>query len=345
MVRLLLILIFQIFLICAIKGQSFTVDDLVTLASLSSKSIDNYMEKKDFVTAGKQVQNNAVALTFFEKKKSKKNDTLNIVRTVSLYKKENSYYYAFHTSCKNEFTEGRKKLLKEGFSCNDSSGAGRPVPLTFQKRNITIQSTSGAEEDDPVYTFLLEKKEMPNPTSIRFADDLVRFTSHEYLVSFFGEKNVKKDVYYFSETELRKCSVLFGNSSQQAVFVWEDEANMSGLSYVVISGILPTVSAAQYTGSIPENRWVLKSGLYSGMSMKDLLELNEGDFEFYGRDSDFSFMVSSQNKGTIDFKKTGVMLGCLDCNGSSLLSRTRVSAADALEQNLRLHVFYIMIAP
>jgi hypothetical protein len=321
------------------------VDDLVALASLSSKSIDNYMGKKDFQPAGKSMENDALATTFFEKKKGKKNDTLNIIRTVSLYKKENSYYFAFHTTCKNEFTDGRKKLLKAGFNCNDSSGTGQLVPLTFQKRNITVQSTSGAEEGDPVYTFLLEKKELPNPASIRFADDLVRFTSHEYLVSFFGEKNVKKDVYYFSETKLRKCSVLFAHSSQQAVFVWEDEANLSGLSYVVVSGILPTVSAAQFTGSVPENRWVLKSGLYSGMSMRELLELNKSDFEFFGRDSDFSFMVDPQNDGAINFKKTGIMLGCLDCNASSLLSRTRISAADALENNLKLHVFYIMIAP
>jgi hypothetical protein len=321
------------------------VDDLMTLASLPSKNIDNYMGKKDFVAAGKSVENNALALTFFEKTKGKKNDTLNIIRRVTLYKKDNNSYFAFHTSCKNEFAEGRKKLLKTGFSCNDSSGANKLVPLTFQKRNITVQSTTAIEEGDPVYTFLLEKKELPNPTSIRFADDLVRFTSHEYLVSFFGEKNVKKDVYYFSETQLRKCSVLFAHSSQQAVFVWEDEVNLSGLSYVVISGILPTVSAAQFTGSVPENRWVLKSGLYSGMSMRELIELNKGDFEFFGRDSDFSFMVDPQNAGVINFKKIGIMLGCLDCNGSSLLSQARISAADALEHNLKLHVFYIMIAP
>jgi len=63
---------------------------------------------------------------------------------------------------------------------------------------------------------------------------------------FFGEKNVKKDGYYFSEKELRKCSVLFANTSQQAVFIWEDQINLRESLLCSYSGILPTQSTAKY---------------------------------------------------------------------------------------------------
>ena len=81
------------------------------------------------------------------------------------------------------------------------------------------------------------------------------------------------------------------------------------------------------------------------MSIKEVWELNGDDFQFYGRRSDFLFMVPPENKGNIDFKKIGLTLGCLNCNGAQVLEKQKVSASEAMTHSLALYVVYIMIMP
>lgn len=345
MLRLLHILIVHSIFITVAYGQSLTIDDLLNLSALAPNKFDNFLNKKRFVPAGRSLQNDVMTTSFFEKKKAKGKDTLNIIRSIDIYKKDDTYFFALHTSSSGEYREGRNQLLKAGFFCNNIGDSSQVSSLLFQKRNITVQISAGMEEGEPVFTFLLQKKQLLDPADVRYADDLLKFSSHEYLVSFFGRNNVKKDIYYFSEKELKRCSVLFANTNRQAVFIWGDETNLCNLSYLLISGILPTVSAVQFKESVSENKWVLKNGIYSGMNLKELLKLNRNDFEFYGRNAEFSFMVTPQSNGIINFKKTGIMLGCINCNGSALLDKFTVSATEALNSSLTLHTFYIMITP
>ena len=344
MLRLLLISILHSLLVSVSLSQSLSVNDLLAISSLSPKNFDSYMNKKGFVSAGKSMLNDAMATSFFAKIRKGEKNKPDVSRSVDLYKQDDTYCFALHTSSFKEYMDGRNQLSKAGFFCGNKEDTGSLVTFLYQKRNICVQANAAIEDEQVVYTFLLQKKELPNPASVEYADDLLKFNSHEYLVSFFGE-NVKKDVYYFSEKELKKCSVLFPNTSQQAVFIWDDEVNMQHLSYILISGILPTLSAVQYSGNVSQNKWVLKNGIYSGMKLKELLRINENDFQFYGRNSEFAFMVDPQSPGNIDFKKAGIMLGCIDCNGSSLLNNAKVSAADAIKNSLSLHIFYIMISP
>ena len=343
MARFLLLLILQGYFICFLQAQSFTVDDLVTLSSLPPKKFDNYMTEKGYLSGGRQMQDDAMAFTFFEKINSTHEDTLIEIRRVSLYKKDDIYCFAFHTTCQKEYEEGLLSLKNTNFFYGENKDTSQG-PLFFQRENLTVQVSSDIEEGNTVYTFLLKKKELPS--SVQFAEDLLSFDSHQYLVSYFGEANVQKDVYYFSEKKVRKCSVLYGNSNQQAVFVWEDENNLCKLSYVLISGILPTENGLPFNDNIGRNKWTFKSGIYSGMSIRDLLRLNGKDFKFYGVDSEFSMMVEPENTGNIDFKKTGIMLNSLDGNPEPpLLKRTKVSAEHVVENRIALHVFYIMLTP
>lgn len=287
------------------------------------------------------MQDDAMAFTFFEKRTLTPEDTVFETRRVGLYKKDNAYCFAFYTTCKKEYEEGLMTLKNSNFfqgETDDSSHA----PLFFQRRNLTVHVSSEVEDDSLIYTFLLKRKELPS--SVQFAEDLLNFDSHEYLVSYFGEANVQKDVYYFSEKKIKKCSVLFGNSNQQVVFVWEDENNLCKLSYVLISGILPTENGLPFNDNISRNKWVFKSGIYSGMSIRELLRINGKDFKFYGVDSEFSMMVEPENTGNIDFKKTGIMLTSLD-GRAPLLKKAKVSAEDIVENRIALHVFYIILTP
>lgn len=308
------------------------------------------MNKKGFLPGGRSFQDDGVMVTFFEKKSNDEKDTVHINRSIDLYKKGDTWCFALHTSSFDEYLDGQNRLKQAGFfyinskdTVSNSKDTSLMTAELFQKRNITVQASSGVTDDETVHTFLLQKKELPNPDNIRYAEDLLKFDSHEHLVSVFGENNVKKDFYFFSEKELKNCSVLFGNSNRQVVFIWDDENNLNKLSFIMISGVLPTASTIEYDGNISQNAWTLKNGIYSGMRVKNLLELNENDFKFYGIDSEFSLMVEPVKTGNIDFKKIGIVLNCFNCNGPVLLNKPKVSATDAVDNSLALYVSYIMI--
>jgi len=65
MLRKLTILVLQGFLWHSTYAQSFTVDDLLTLSSVSPKRFDNFMHEKGFISGGRTLQDGAMALTFF----------------------------------------------------------------------------------------------------------------------------------------------------------------------------------------------------------------------------------------------------------------------------------------
>ncbi len=337
--KLLLLLIFPTSLFCEGQGRTITIDDLVTLSSLSQKNTDSYLNRKGFIR--NNIQNELLTATFIENRKSRSKDTVKIFRSIDLYKKGDVEYSVLRTSSSAECTVWKTWLKSNGF-LYDSNHNDIAAPAIFQRRNIKIVTNTEMKEDMTEYIFSLQKKELPNPAMVQFAEDLLNFDSHEYLVSFFGQQNVKQDVYYFTEKELKKCSVIFPNTNKQVIFIWNDEINLSDLSYILISGILPTIKAVHYNGIVGQNNWNLKNGISSNMNIRELLQVNGEDFQFYGRNSEFSYMVVPESKGKIDFKKTGITLGCFDCS-SSLLNKEKIRASEAINNFINLYIVYIMI--
>jgi hypothetical protein len=346
MARLCLILAFLYPVICGGQTYAFTVDDLVNVSSLSPKNFDDYVVKKGFSVKRRNIFDNSMGFTFCEHKKPNESDSLWLNRTIDIYKKDDVWCIVLNTSSVDEFKNGRTRLKNMNFF-SDSGGEDSclKTPLLFQKGAITIEARCAMEDGEPVYSFVIRKKEIPNPATIRYADDLLKFDSHEYLVACFGENNVKKDVYIFSENETKKCSILFPNSEEQAVFIWDDESNYRKISYVLISGTISTRDGEHYNGSFSHNKWELKNGIYQGMRISDLLRLNSNDFKFYGNQSEYSMMVEPKVTGSINFKWIGIGFNCFNCEKSALMNKQKVSASDAVNNNLAMHVSCIMISP
>ncbi len=342
--RLFLILICLCPFLCTAQDHPFNVEDLLNVSSLTPKNSDEYLNKKGFSVKRRSLRDNQMGYSFFENKKPVSDSTPDVHRRIDMFQKGDAYYISLKTSSETEFADSRSRLKRMGFFWNgkDSSLSS---PLFFQKRTISVQAMIETKDDEQSYTITVKKKELPDPTSIQYADDLLAFDSHEYLVSRFGESNVKRDLYYFSEKESKRCSVLFPNTSDQAVFIWDDENNYQKLSYILIGGLLSTPGAVQYTGSFGQNRWMMKSGVYAGMRIRDLLKLNANDFEFYGNNSEYSLMVEPKVTGNINFKWMGVMLNCFNCDRSNVMNHTKVSASEAVNSDLSLHVSYIMLKP
>ena len=324
-------------------SQSLSVRDFINVSSLSPKKFDNYLSKKKFVSVNKWYQNDSIINTYSFKVKRKHGNAQSVRRIIETYQKGDNFSFAFHTSSLDECINTKRELKEAGFVCGNESDSCNS-PLLFQRKNISVLVNT-IIGDDTLCSFLFHEEELPIPASIHYAEDLLCFTSHEYLVSVFGEKNVKKDLYYFSEKEINACSVLFPHSKRQAVFIWKDEVNLRQLSYVLLGGNMTTGGSINYKDVIGENKWMSKEGVYPGMSLSNLAMRNGNDFKFYGKNSAFPLMVVPEKTGTINFKKNMVVLGCLSVNGSPLLNKKIISADEALSDNPGLYVFMIMLSP
>jgi len=339
-----LLFTFFILLFAGAYSQLLTAKDFLTVSAVPVKKFDNYIGRKNFILVNKWFQDDTLINTYRLKIKNKPGDSVLQIKLIETYQKDKDFSFAFFTSSRNEYNDIKKDLKSSGFFCGkeiDSVG----MSSLFQKKNISIKVSAQLKDEDTLYSFLFHEEPIPIPASIRYAEDLLRFTSHEYLVSMFGEKNVVKDLYYFSEKEISKCSVLFPHTKRQAVFIWADEMNMCRLSHVLVGGNMTTGTSLNYNNVIMENTWVSKEGIYAGMSLSSLEKLNGNDFKIYGKDSEFPLMIVPENTGKINFRKNIVVLSYLSTNGSPLLNTSTVTADEIMADNPGLFVFMIMLLP
>ncbi len=325
-----------------VNGQSFTVDNLIKLASLPSKDFDHFMNKNGYILSRSKLENNTMEADFKVKIKRKR-PYIGPARTISVNLKDDSKYFTLHTSSLNEYIDGQQSLIKSGFFYDKQKDVTQDTSILFQRGNMLVQATALDLDGVKQYNFVLKLKKMPS--AVKFAEDLLQFDSHELLVSFFGEPNVKKDMYYFSEKELKKCSVLFSGTRYQVVFVWGDENNLNNLLYILVPHSLPTSGAEKKNPITGNNEWQFRNGIYPGMNLKELLRLNETDFNIYGNTSELAFMVKPDENGKIDFTKTAVMLSCNNCDDIRIFNQKEVSALAVARKDLPMYVSDVVIYP
>lgn len=338
-------LLFGLFIVLFSRagGQPLSIKDFCSISSYSFKKFDSYLSKRKYSAIGRWWQDDTVVRKYSLKQKVKDGADSLETRIIETYEKGSSFSFSWLTSSFNDLMTGKKELKEQGFFCGNEEDPAAGVYL-YQKKNISVLVSEVLGEDS-LYAFRFQTKVLPLAAKIHYAEDLLAFTSHQYLISVFEEKNVLKDIYYFSDTAISKCSVLFPHTQWQAVFIWNDEVNLCDLSYIVLGGNIATPSSANYNEVVAENAWASKTGIYSGMSLRNLARLNGSDFRFYGRNSSSPFLIIPDNRGKIDFKKNGVVLSCSNPNGSPLLNNAIVSAGEAIDESPGLFVFLIMIFP
>jgi hypothetical protein len=332
-------------------SQTVTVNDLITITTLSDKKLSSYVSKLGFVPTTQNREDGTITNEFFYSNKQNPGDTN--IRYLSGFRKGKITGSIYETSSLSEFQTVMKTVRSFGFTGGTATqdsllGADSTRVDTvgfFQKEEMVIHANPEMRDDINMYRIQLEKKPVPSASSVRFAEDLFLFDSHESLVALFGAANVRRDIYFFSQSDSSRCSVLFPNSNRQAIFIWEDQPNDRTISFLMIGGGLRAESSTGFNQSLPLNSWRSASGLYTGMRLAEMIRLNEGDFEFFGKSSEFAFMVVPQKKGAIDFRKTGVTLGCLNCSNAPLANREKVGAEAAMGNGLQLHILSLILIP
>jgi hypothetical protein len=323
-------------------GQSFTVRDLLEMGNTPSNNITYFMNKNGFALNYSNPASDTLQASYIARGKRGK-PYKGPLKSIDYYSKDNSRFFLLHTLSYDDFIDGEKSLIRSSFIFDKTKDINKDSSILFQKQNMAILAFKETKDSVAEYTFKLQQKKIPD--SVVYAEDLLQFDSNEFLVSYFGAKNVTKDLYYFSEKELKKCSVLFSGTPYQAAFVWGDEDNLSNLAYIIVSNVLPTKRGLQNGVADRDNAWKFTNGVHLGMALRDLLRLNESDFDVYGINSELAFMIKPNATGKINFKKTAIMLTCNDCYGNKLLEQPEVSALDLAKANLPLRVFDVIIYP
>lgn len=339
--RIVQILILLNFIAADAHTQSFTVDELAKLTNLPLKNIGHYMNKKGFVLSDKASDSAEIKATFIQKFRFRKETDPK--RSIDIFLREGIKHFTLHTTDFTEYQQGIQKLIKSGFFYDTLKDVTKGGSVLFQKANINIQGAAKMQDSSWQCSLILIEKAIP--ATLRYADDLLHFDSHAFLSSYFGKENVKRDIFYFEEKEFKRCSVLFGGTQRQAVFVWEDSIYLNKLLYILVTNKLPTEAGLKSNPLAGNNLWRLKSGVYVGMELKELLKINEVDFDIYGNKSEMAFLIQPNSYGKIDFKKTAVMLSCNDCDDHKIFNQRLVSALDVAKAKLQLRVLDIALYP
>ncbi len=340
-----LVLIFCLLVsVAAVIGQVSTALNIAEVSYIPKQKFEGYISKKGFAFISTSYKADTIARDYgFTKNKTV--DSLPAQRTVTSFSTKEDFAFTYRTTSLKEFQKLKADIKKEGFFC-DREGDSLSAPwLLFQHNDISICLSAKVIDTLTEYSFHIKKQELPRPKEISFAEDLVAFNSHEQLRFYFGDKNVKKDIYYLSEQQIGKCSVLFANTSRQVVFLWADGDNNCNLAKIYIGGQLMAESSLQYDQNVPENLWRLKDGVRPGMSLYQLRQLNDAAFNFNGGNSKNTGMISSDSTGKLDFKKERIILGCMNCSDPAFNKKNVVNSDDAIGDERILFIHTIIIDP
>jgi len=325
-----------------LHSQVMTVNDFIKVSSVSQKKFAGCLSQEGFFRSDQYMVGDTMVQEFQlnAKKIAKTKDSAYRYAQGLFY--ENKTAFSYYTTSSDECKEIIRSLKESGFHCE---GENCQAPFLYQKNDMSVKLSSKAVDTLLYYNFTIRKDILPSPKNIAYAEDFLGFHSHENLEYVFGKSNVQKDTYYFSDSDIARCSVLFPNTERQVIFIWKDELNRCTISHLLIGNSLRNKKSGKDDRPFSENVWTLRNGLRANMSLPELVRINNGDFSFYGFNSQYAGIVVPDKKGNIDFKNTGIILSCLNCSGSELMRNETVSADEAIGNNQRVYVQAVIVMP
>lgn len=328
-------LLFYLFIgiIYTSEAQSFDLKDLMEFSVDKSDKIVNHLQKKGY----KRDYNNAENRNLFLYEKEEKGRTVR--RAFNFSPGMNTEHVLYRTSCEAERMELDRQMVKAGFNTYNNPGSSEAL---YQKDQFHLTRVTEVVDGVTMHTYSFVKRELPKASDVRFAEDLAQLTSHEYLVSVFGENNVVKEVFRYSETEKSNCSILFPGTAREAIFIWTDQVHYREIELLVLGGSLESMTTKYLR--LPHNQWRSKQGVYAGMTLKDLELQNGGPVSFYGWSSEMAGTLLPNNSGNLNFRKLGMVLNCLNCEDSETKKLPVVNSSIETDDR-RIYVTTIIVVP
>jgi hypothetical protein len=329
------------------NAQEFSASKLLDMLSLTVPKLESQLADKRYRSAGTELYGDTAVKTYEYRpvvKKKKQTDSVSRKFLRSVLKE--TFTLSYQTTSAAEYTGIVEGLKKEGFHCDyEKDSTITPASFLYQHEDYTADAVIKKVDSTAWYSITVHKKTLPVEKDLHFAEDLLEFSSHEYLVYYFGEKNVKKDIYYFAGNDIVNCSVLFINTKRQVIFIWKDGLNRRKIDNLLFGGQHKLKSQQDYDKFIAENNWLLKSGVHSGMPLFELRTLNEKNIAFSGGDAANPGLIFPESSSKVDFKNADIILGCMNCTDDKFQSTKIMYADQAMEDGRVLFVLTIALYP
>jgi hypothetical protein len=346
------VLIFTSLLIAmvhAAHAQQFNADELLRMLSFPDAKAEVEMKKKKYIFSALETKGDTGYKTFIVRSPYSKRKHEFADRNLSFGQtQEGDVTIIYNTTKQEDFLQIKEALQKKHYAVTGLFDGCPPFFFSFRNKEYTVTSQTFKQDTLTWYSFLFHKKKLPEKHTLRFAEDLLQFESHEYLAAVFGAENLKSDLYYFSEEEVNRCTVLFPNTPMQAIFLWGDELNMRKLASVVIGGNneMRKPSDPKTETIVSENRWRFQQNIYLGMTLQQMRMIHGENFDFFGANSKYTGLIRLNKTGRISFDKHNFLLGCLNCNESQDFRRKEIiSADDAARMGLILFLSTVVLLP
>jgi hypothetical protein len=318
------------------QKRAFDLGDLVHSAFIPDEKLSTYVTRIGF-KANKLIELDPEQPQFINRHNKEK-----IIRFLTRHNTQEGATVAFETSSAQEYSLLKQDLLNHQFTRITGTPAEREE---FQKENIIITAYS-PNGSDTNYRIRIDQKAMPLPTELVYAEDLLTINSHENLVAIYGRQHVRKDSFYFSEKDFTTCSVLFPNTFSQAVFLWEDKYNFRNTSFIIIGDRWDQNQAFLNTQGAAQNKWKSRSGVYIGMSLNEVVKVNNHHIELFGWSSENPGYAAMNNRGKLDFRRVGLQFLCLDCKEDKYYTKTNLIGSETLLRNQgRVYINKMILVP
>jgi hypothetical protein len=321
------------------RAQQIDLNDLTGMLQMHPGKLESHLQKKGYKRSlFSEDDFNAAAFVKTEKKGSACN-----TRCFQFNGSEKDYTITYQTTCQEEYKQLSDELKSSGYSVTPS--VFDSTRTLYQRQNITIESSLKNSDSTIYYVIRAEKKLLPRKKDILSAEDLLQLDAQEYLIDVFGKENVRQDVFYYTETETNKCSVVFPNTNREAIFVWNDEQNLRGISFILIGGSLHAGQAADNTAAVSHNVWTSRQGIQCGMSLGELEAINKEPIRFYNWHGESAGYLAPHNKGNLDFTHIGMVFNCLNCNYINVSKDDIMNSNLAIQENQKVFLASLIILP
>ncbi len=326
-------------------AQALPAARLLDGLSVPSLKFDEWAQKKKFyAAAGRRTGDTVLRVFNYQPEIKKKKPVDSVRRRLVLKEWKDDFEVSYQTSSPEEFTRLLEDLRLRGFYSYRDTDILISNQL-FQLRDMTVATFFEMPDSVQLYGITCRVADFPDPREIQFADDLLAFTSHEYLSFYFGEQAVKKDVYQFSPDLRANCTVLFPNTARQVVYIWKDGENFRTTDQVLFGSQQRLKNTPYNADFVAESNWRSKSGLHAGMTLYQLRLLNGSDLRFYGGRSPQSGLVLPEKNGVLDFSREQVILGCVNCNDGQFARSEMLHADEAISEGRILFVLSMVLLP
>jgi hypothetical protein len=336
------------FTTAASQAQTFRYADFIHMLS-TGDTTEAMFNKKKYFFCELLTMGDTVLKLYSERQSFKKHRQKEYIPRITGVGYIGSDPVVSYTTPKNEeFISINNALVKHGFIFNKAYDSCPANTYFIQNSEYTVTTKTFLNDTVVNYQFLFHKKNMQGKSEVHFAEDLLQYDSHEYLKAVFGAMFVKRDIYYFSDDDLSKCSVIFPGTSLQAVFLWTDEVNLKGLKAILLGGqdLLRKPSDNSGASTIEVNRWKLRDNIYVGMELHQLVKVNGEDFEFFAGNTKYTGLIKPVKTGSVRFDSKELVLSCTNCNSSSFFrERETMYAKEAVRRDLMMYLLSITLYP